>query len=264
MRRTRSRSRRSGKRTGAGQQRGRLLLQAAAGVLRDQRPDRHAGARQGGGALPRPATRGAAAQSRHRHRRPQLEEAVWIALKLERACRVQLMAEWAGGPKFVAEGEDLVKKNQRGNAPGSLHQRVQLSRPHLVPRSRQGRRPLLRRPLRDGFERVSKGSAMWSTAQRLCSSSAAEVGVRDHAIVFERYRTARVRPLPAAARDVRLASILDDRRDQLLRLQHGVGPEVVPLLAVVEHVGRIDHGRDRRPPAAAGSSDWSASCRAWP
>ena len=27
------------------------------------------------------------------------------------------MAEWAGGPKFVAEGEDLVKKNSRGNRP---------------------------------------------------------------------------------------------------------------------------------------------------
>jgi len=46
-----------------------------------------------------------------------IEEAVWIALKLERACCVQLMAEWAGGPKFVAEGEDLVKKNSRGNRP---------------------------------------------------------------------------------------------------------------------------------------------------
>lgn len=43
-----------------------------------------------------------------------LEEAVWIALKLERACKVQLMAEWAGGPKFLAEGEDLEKKNLRG------------------------------------------------------------------------------------------------------------------------------------------------------
>jgi len=46
-----------------------------------------------------------------------LEEAVWIALKLERACRVQLLAEAAGGPKLVAEGEDLEKKNQRGNRP---------------------------------------------------------------------------------------------------------------------------------------------------
>jgi L-ribulose-5-phosphate 4-epimerase len=44
-----------------------------------------------------------------------IEEAVWIALKLERACRVQLMAEWAGGPKFVCEGEDLEKKNIRGS-----------------------------------------------------------------------------------------------------------------------------------------------------
>ena len=43
-----------------------------------------------------------------------IEEAVWIALKLERACRVQLMAEWAGGPKLVCEGEDLVNKNIRG------------------------------------------------------------------------------------------------------------------------------------------------------
>ena len=43
-----------------------------------------------------------------------LEEAVWIAIKLERACRVQLMAEWAGGPKFICEGDDLEKKNLRG------------------------------------------------------------------------------------------------------------------------------------------------------
>ena len=46
-----------------------------------------------------------------------IEEAVWIAVKLERACRVQLMAEWAGGPKFVAEGEDLQEKNKRGSRP---------------------------------------------------------------------------------------------------------------------------------------------------
>ena len=83
-----------------------------------------------------------------------IEEAVWIALKLERACRVQLMAEWAGGPKLVAEGEDLEKKNKRGSRQRSLHQRVQLSRALLVPRARQGRRSLLRGALRDGFERV--------------------------------------------------------------------------------------------------------------
>ena len=46
-----------------------------------------------------------------------IEEAVWIAVKLERACRVQLMAEWAGGPKHIVEGEELVEKNKRGNRP---------------------------------------------------------------------------------------------------------------------------------------------------
>jgi L-ribulose-5-phosphate 4-epimerase len=52
-----------------------------------------------------------------------IEEAVWIALKLERACRVQLMAEAAGGPKLVAEGEDLQKKNSRGQR-GDLYTNV--------------------------------------------------------------------------------------------------------------------------------------------
>ena len=42
-----------------------------------------------------------------------VEEAVWIALKLERACRVQMLAEAAGGPKLVAEGDDLQKKRTR-------------------------------------------------------------------------------------------------------------------------------------------------------
>src|SRR5213083_767599 len=41
-----------------------------------------------------------------------IEEAVWIALKLERACRVQLMAEWAGGPKLLADGDDLQRKSR--------------------------------------------------------------------------------------------------------------------------------------------------------
>jgi L-fuculose-phosphate aldolase len=52
-----------------------------------------------------------------------IEEAVWIALKLERACRVQLLAEWAGGPKLVAEGEDLEQKNRRGSR-GDLYTNV--------------------------------------------------------------------------------------------------------------------------------------------
>ena len=46
-----------------------------------------------------------------------IEEAVWTALKLERACRVQLLAEWAGGPKLVAEGDDLENKTARGTRP---------------------------------------------------------------------------------------------------------------------------------------------------
>ena len=44
-----------------------------------------------------------------------IEEAVWLALKLERACRVQLMAEAAGGAKLLADGEDLTKKSKRAN-----------------------------------------------------------------------------------------------------------------------------------------------------
>ena len=52
--------------TPPGQQRGRLLLQEAAGVLGDHRPHRDARARQGGGELPRAERRRAAAQPRHR------------------------------------------------------------------------------------------------------------------------------------------------------------------------------------------------------
>jgi len=52
-----------------------------------------------------------------------IEEAVWVALKLERACRVQMLAEAAGGPKLVADGEDLNKKRARSNRP-DLHTNV--------------------------------------------------------------------------------------------------------------------------------------------
>jgi ribulose-5-phosphate 4-epimerase/fuculose-1-phosphate aldolase len=44
-----------------------------------------------------------------------IEEAVWLALKLERACRMQLLAEAAGGPKLLADGEDLRMKSKRAN-----------------------------------------------------------------------------------------------------------------------------------------------------
>lgn len=49
-----------------------------------------------------------------------IEEAVWTAIKLERACQLQLLAESAGGPRLLAEGEDLTKKRGRGNRP-DLH-----------------------------------------------------------------------------------------------------------------------------------------------
>lgn len=49
-----------------------------------------------------------------------IAEAVWTAIKLEKACQLQLLAESAGGPKLLAAGEDLEKKRQRGNRP-DLH-----------------------------------------------------------------------------------------------------------------------------------------------
>jgi ribulose-5-phosphate 4-epimerase/fuculose-1-phosphate aldolase len=52
-----------------------------------------------------------------------IEEAVWLALKLERACRVQLLAEAAGGPKLLADGEDLKNKSRRANR-ADLHTNV--------------------------------------------------------------------------------------------------------------------------------------------
>jgi L-fuculose-phosphate aldolase len=52
-----------------------------------------------------------------------IEETVWTAIKLEKACRVQLLAESAGGPKLVADGEDLNRKRGRGNRP-DLHKNV--------------------------------------------------------------------------------------------------------------------------------------------
>jgi len=52
-----------------------------------------------------------------------IEEAVWTALKLEKACRMQLMAEWAGGPKLTAHTDDIEPKNKRANRP-DLHTNV--------------------------------------------------------------------------------------------------------------------------------------------
>ena len=39
-----------------------------------------------------------------------MEEAVWLALKLNQACEVQLMAEWAGGPKLVGDPREAKIK----------------------------------------------------------------------------------------------------------------------------------------------------------
>ena len=49
-----------------------------------------------------------------------MEEAVWLALKLNQACHVQLMAEWAGGPKFVGEPEQAKIKGAYASRP-DLH-----------------------------------------------------------------------------------------------------------------------------------------------
>jgi len=46
-----------------------------------------------------------------------MEEAVWLALKLNQACHVQLMAEWAGGPKLVGEPEQAKIKGAYASRP---------------------------------------------------------------------------------------------------------------------------------------------------
>lgn len=54
---------------------------------------------------------------------PSIEETVWLGLKLERACRVQLMAESAGGPKLLVKDEELQAKAAKANRP-DLHSNV--------------------------------------------------------------------------------------------------------------------------------------------
>ena len=39
-----------------------------------------------------------------------MEEAVWLALKLNQACQAQMMAEWAGGPKLVGDPQQAKVK----------------------------------------------------------------------------------------------------------------------------------------------------------
>ncbi|CAN0423846.1 unnamed protein product, partial [Phaeothamnion confervicola] len=52
-----------------------------------------------------------------------IEEAVWLALKLERACRIQLLAEAAGGPRLLVKETDIGDKAKRSNR-GDLHTNV--------------------------------------------------------------------------------------------------------------------------------------------
>jgi L-fuculose-phosphate aldolase len=52
-----------------------------------------------------------------------IEEAVWWALKLERACHAQLLAEAAGGPKLVGSTEDIKAKGAWANRT-ELHESV--------------------------------------------------------------------------------------------------------------------------------------------
>jgi L-fuculose-phosphate aldolase len=49
-----------------------------------------------------------------------IEEAIFLALKLERACRIQMLAEAAGGPKLFVKEEELQAKRSRTNR-GDAH-----------------------------------------------------------------------------------------------------------------------------------------------
>jgi L-fuculose-phosphate aldolase len=46
-----------------------------------------------------------------------MEEAVWLALKLNQACHIQLMAEWAGGPKRVGDPQQAKAKGAYASRP---------------------------------------------------------------------------------------------------------------------------------------------------
>jgi L-ribulose-5-phosphate 4-epimerase len=50
-----------------------------------------------------------------------IEEAVWLAVRLERACQCQLLTEAAGGPRLLVDASDLEKKNKRGTRPDNYN-----------------------------------------------------------------------------------------------------------------------------------------------
>ena len=48
---------------------------------------------------------------------PSMEEAVFLALKLNQACHAQVMAEMAGGPVLVGQPEEAEAKGAYANRP---------------------------------------------------------------------------------------------------------------------------------------------------
>lgn len=48
---------------------------------------------------------------------PTMEEAVYLALKLNQACQAQMMAEWAGGPKLVGDPAEAKVKGAYASRP---------------------------------------------------------------------------------------------------------------------------------------------------
>ena len=48
---------------------------------------------------------------------PSMEEAVWLALKLNQACHIQVMAEMAGGPKLVGAPSEAKAKGAYASRP---------------------------------------------------------------------------------------------------------------------------------------------------
>ena len=52
-----------------------------------------------------------------------MEEAVWLALKLNQACEAQLMAEWAGGPRLVGDPAEAKTKGAYVSRP-DIHKGV--------------------------------------------------------------------------------------------------------------------------------------------
>ena len=65
-------------------------------------------------------------------------------------------SSWRSGPvgRSTSPKARISRRRTARQPAGPLHQRVQLPRALMVPRARQARQPLLRRPLQDGLERL--------------------------------------------------------------------------------------------------------------